>query len=416
MKLEKIVSDWLNRYPLIKKIVRYCYCSLFTHIGSLRKSNIINPIVPQYVSDSDCFFGYYDSYPVRNGFIALHKSPQKTNQIPSKVKSININILDLNKDVIFSDEVKTFNWQQGARLAWLNNTSIIYNSLTNDQQNQIVIKDIASDQPKRYICGHHYQAHDENYIYSINYHYLATLRPDYGYFDKQYYSNHAILDEDEEGIYACNRSTYRFHKLVTLSQIRNKLNLPQRIKLNANHLLCSRDNSGIVFIARIFDGSRRAGCLMYFDFHHMKLTPLTPIGVISHYCWLDNHVIFGFLQTKDYGLCYQSIDINSGEITSYSWINQITGGDGHPSIIDGKYLVTDTYPDKYGFQRLYAINILNKKYKCIFINHHPLSYRNQCRCDFHPKVSNVTSPIYIDLISQDKRQLAYLNFDFNEID
>ena len=72
-----------------------------------------------------------------------------------------------------------------------------------------------------------------------------------------------------------------------------------------------------------------------------------------------------------------------------------------PSIIDGKYLVTDTYPDKYGFQRLYAINILNKKYN-VFLSTITHSLIETNVVVIFTKVSNVTSPIYIDLISKTK--------------
>ena len=67
MKLEKIVSDWLNRYPLIKRsfdiaIAAFSLISVHCAKAILSIQSFHNTLVIVTV------FGYYDSYPVRNGY------------------------------------------------------------------------------------------------------------------------------------------------------------------------------------------------------------------------------------------------------------------------------------------------------------------------------------------------------------
>lgn len=419
MNLEKAISNYLNKFPRIKSIIRSIYCRPFTWYGSLSDiylcENCLMNIRPEANST---FFGYYDHYPENTNKLAYHSTDFDTHLPPSRANLIDLRVVSLADDkIIYRDKISTFNWQQGARIAWIDSSKIIYNNSTDNQRNKIVMVNPSKPSDISTVFDFHYQAHDQEYIYSINYQYIATLRPDYGYFNKQI-SNKEIanLDETQEGLFACSRITKNFKCLVSLQRVRDNLKVNKNNKININHVLTHHKKSGeIIFIVREFTSTGRTGYLMYYDLETDILTCLIGPGIISHFCWYDDDTIFGYFETPQNGLCYQTINILTLECCSYSWIDKYTGGDGHPTIVDGKYLITDTYPDRYGIQRLFAINLLTKKSKLIFSAHHPLRFRNQGRCDFHPRVKNVNSPIYIDAIVNGIRSLVSLEFNFDEL-
>ena len=71
------------------------------------------------------------------------------------------------------------------------------------------------------------------------------------------------------------------------------------------------------------------------------------------------------------------------------------------------YLFTDTYPDKYGIQRLFKVNLTVRTAETILENFHNKDFRGETRCDFHPRAVDEHS-VFVDAVSQGIRKLVYL--------
>ena len=76
--------------------------------------------------------------------------------------------------------------------------------------------------------------------------------------------------------------------------------------------------------------------------------------------------------------------------------------DGHPTYSpDGKKVVTDTYPNRRRIQSIYvvednSINVLAKVFS-------PFKFKDDCRCDLHPRWSTDGSKICFDGCFEGKR-------------
>lgn len=80
--------------------------------------------------------------------------------------------------------------------------------------------------------------------------------------------------------------------------------------------------------------------------------------------------------------------------------------DGHPSYSpNGRYIITDTYPDKYGDQSLLLYDCRKDEVMVLDREFSSIRFNGEIRCDFHPRVSHSGKYICIDCIINSKRML-----------
>ena len=85
--------------------------------------------------------------------------------------------------------------------------------------------------------------------------------------------------------------------------------------------------------------------------------------------------------------------------------------DGHPSYSPDKSLIlTDTYPDKYGEQRLllYALDQRPIELSRFFS---PIRYRGEMRCDLHPRWDRTGQNVCVDSAHCGNRTLYVINLN-----
>jgi hypothetical protein len=106
--------------------------------------------------------------------------------------------------------------------------------------------------------------------------------------------------------------------------------------------------------------------------------------MISHACWLDDSRILGYLQTPQNGAAYQVLeDFKEGNRPVGAGI---LVSDGHPCVdSSGALLVTDTYPNRTRRQELIVYDLPNSSAAVLASLRIPYAFRNEFRCDFHPR-------------------------------
>lgn len=87
--------------------------------------------------------------------------------------------------------------------------------------------------------------------------------------------------------------------------------------------------------------------------------------------------------------------------------------DGHPSFSnDGRYMITDSYPDPSGYQRLMMYDIQTKK--VIFLAKvKALINEERDTCDLHPKWSKNNDYLAIDTAYNDKHHMVLFRLNWN---
>jgi len=95
--------------------------------------------------------------------------------------------------------------------------------------------------------------------------------------------------------------------------------------------------------------------------------------------------------------------------------NRLLAIDGHPSFSnDGRYMITDTYPDPKGYQSLIIFDMCTHKGICIaqlYAHYH----KNPASCDLHPKLSKNNDYVCVDTAYDTKHHMIAFKIDWDSI-
>ena len=165
----------------------------------------------------------------------------------------------------------------------------------------------------------------------------------------------------------------------------------------------------IIFFLVDTENNERKILVFHFNLLSKKLTLLKKINRISHYCWIDEKsILFTDLGFKK-RVNYQIYDILNDKIyPSGLSMNQ----DGHPMINpkNKNLFVTDTYPNKYGFQKLIVFNLKLKKIIWETELAFSTNFLGKSRCDLHPKCDSDGKKIVIDYAVNNQRFIRVYDF------
>ena len=109
---------------------------------------------------------------------------------------------------------------------------------------------------------------------------------------------------------------------------------------------------------------------------------------------LTNQIRYYIKGQKSY---YQYYVLKDGQFVLHSLFKKrLFAVDGHPSFtLDGKYMITDTYPLPNQFQRLIIYNIVTQK-GIVLGDFYAGLYKKPGTCDLHPKLSRNNNYVVVD--------------------
>lgn len=89
--------------------------------------------------------------------------------------------------------------------------------------------------------------------------------------------------------------------------------------------------------------------------------------------------------------------------------------DGHPSFTpNGRYMLTDTYPDSSHYQKLYVFDIITKKY--LLLGTFYANYdKTPSSCDLHPKLSRDGQYLVVDSAHDERHHMIILKLNWDLI-
>lgn len=135
----------------------------------------------------------------------------------------------------------------------------------------------------------------------------------------------------------------------------------------------------------------------------------------SHYSWLDERQLIAYCKSTerpDWG--YHRIDVSANRCTRLEWLDALP--DGHPSVaLDGRFVVTDTYPDRKRLQRLLLLDLDEQTVTELACLRIPARFRRADRCDFHPRWSPVDERLVcFDSAHSGERALCFTSLPARE--
>jgi len=130
MKLKSYIKQY---FPVVAKWGRIGinYTKYLIHRTSVKYHSNFPATFIKVKDFKNSFFGYYDKTPFNpkdENLVLFHVNNYSIRKIPNPDVATGICIFDL-KDKSFDvlDFTYSWNWQQGARLHWINSEEVIYN-------------------------------------------------------------------------------------------------------------------------------------------------------------------------------------------------------------------------------------------------------------------------------------------------
>ncbi len=324
---------------------------------------------------SHTFFGYYDISPKLDSLVLFTR-------VKGKKCLIGIYDLTTGSEKIIT-ETNAWNWQQGCRLRWNPNVSdkILYNDFMNGRHVSICL-DLKSG--KKDIID--YPAYDVDYcgkyMISLDFTRLGYMRPGYGY------TNLPFAPEDDlskYGVDYVNLIDNNAERLFNYNDIIEALGWDENSDLKKcyiNHLSFSPNGRKfMLFFIRIERYFHQANLLVY-DLNTGALKVLEKDESVSHYDWVDNDTLIVTAYDKKRNCRYYLYDIQGKK---KAVLPDTLNRDGHPTWVGNGIFVTDTYPDKNGFQKLFNVDMNCGKANEVLSIYSTGLHMGERRCDLHPR-------------------------------
>lgn len=400
---KKIVEYLFPKFYV--KLVKYKNCIKFSKVKTkLHEFEGLHKIrLKKY---TNTFFGYYDKSsfnPQNDNFLIFHANNRNPLKVPSAKKATDIILYDLNKkDYRIIGKTYCWNWQQGARLHWIDEDNIVYNWFDKEELKYKCIKKNISDNSEIAFPFPVQDSFKNDFFISINYVTLNKTRPDYGYRNIKKENNNK-----NNAVYKVSFTTGVSEKLFTINDIKDLLKIKNNnyIKRSRiNHIMINPNGGKFIFLFRYYYKYSLKHVLLAYNFRNKQLHILINNEMISHYCWLDNdNIIFwGIIKNKS---DYFQFNTETQKMQCLS----TNLPDGHPSVLNDHTIVTDTYPDNKRNRRLLLVDIKENNIKELLTSFEPCKFVGETRCDLHPHPHK--NRIHFDSIENGVRELSILELD-----
>ena len=379
-----------NNCSMVRQILIKLFKSVFSFFI---KEKIKKHAITLNEKNSNMFYGYYDTSPfnpVNPDFICFHKQKRNSTRVDIVLKD-----LESGKSQTI-DSSLAWNYQQGAKLAWFDEKSVIFNDFDVEKK-KYISKIINIHNNTTQIIPYPVQAlYKQKYLLAIDYHNLEKLGTEYGYkYQDMLYPKGSVVNYNFE-----DKTSKEIIKEEDCIHILNLRNITDIERQHINHISISPDGTFFIFIFRYFINGKRIDNLLSYNMNDRKLNILAKEQVISHFTWRNNNEF----------LVWAVIDRQAGYFlfeknTNYKLVLNYKR-DGHPTFLDENTFITDTYPNPYLIQELFTYNIETKEKKVILRVKHPAFYKSKNRCDLHPSVSTDKKFFQIDFIRKNKRAIC----------
>ena len=393
-RYERAVAGALEKFPRLRFAVKEVYKRgiylVYKNRGSLYRLPQDAVLTTPYqwaglgVPEVPFFFGYYDKSPWSadmDRFICHRASDAE----------IGVEVLDKNRRL--AEPVGTssaWNWQQGAMAQWLagGKKGLVYNKVSGGLLGCQVLGPDLNDigfipWPIQAV------APDGKTALSLNYRRLAVMRPDYGYFvDVDNFRPDQALERD--GLWMIDLSSGEARLIISLAQLAmfspcEKLSVANAHKVN--HCIFSPNGKRFVFLHRFFVGREKHSRLYVSDLN-AGLKLLMSWKMVSHYHWKDDDHVVAWARTPELGNRYYLVNVNTGDIKVLGQDVFDVYGDGHCTFsTDGRWMLSDTYPDRAREQRLLLLDCQQTSRMEAGVFLLPWAFTGTERCDLHPRFS-----------------------------
>ncbi len=385
---------------VIKYVKQYCY-----RVVKGRKRIETNHNYKKLSKkDTHVFFGYYDVSPFNIFTDEIVYCSLKTKE--NKLHILLSSLSDNSETEIA--ESRAWNWQQGCRLRWMpgNNREVVFNDFDGKSYFARVLN--IDNRTERRIDAPLYDiSPDGCYGLTIDFERLGVKRPGYGYTCRNYEEHTHNLQEECIEIVDLKANTRK--SVLTYNEISAILGNKSNDFSNnyINHICFSPSGDKFLFFWLSDEINALKAFLLVYDFCTKKTSVLETQEKVSHYVWEDEDNIICTACDNKLKEHYYRYNVSTGtkQVLNSLCLNQ----DGHPSIFDKEHILTDTYPNLMGYQRLYLANIDKGGYTDILNIYSDCCIEGEMRTDLHPRLNHEKTIVCFDANVSGYRELYFLD-------
>jgi len=421
MSLEQNINYQLNKFPVVKRILKHFYQLIMYVISPKIKSE--GKIIRISPNDGmEYFFGYYDKSPwdATGRYMLCLKANDTWSEVSPK-EPADILLIDTKKENDENDRVRkiadtrAWNVQMGCMLQWLGpdyENNVIFNDFRDGKFCSVILN--IENGTERIVWSPVYTvSYDGVLALTLDFTRLYSLRPGYGYYNLPEKTKGIALP-DEPCIWTVNLENGKVKDLLKYTDFANfqpRKEMQEKDSVHkVNHLMISPNGKRFMVLYRWLNGHRKYTRLITCNVDGTDMYILSDDDMVSHCYWKNDEEIIAFENKHVGGPGYYLMKDKTQE---YIHLWPQLSNDGHPSyqpiVKAGQNrdtVVTDSYPDR---RRIAEIKILKdtdieaKNARIIARVFAPFKYDNDTRCDLHPRWSRDGKKIAFDSVFEGHR-------------
>lgn len=398
--IERLVYNVVKDNPSLKTSLRNIYQSLFDFIPT---PNLVCAL--PVVVRRNHYFGFHDKSPFSTGddLLASHKVLIPL-RMPAAADKLEIGVFQGEDWISYRRVTAThaWNWQQGAMLQFVgDSTNLIFNDFDGKSHVARLVDPSTGADVHRVPFPIGAISHDGSLAVSYDFVRANRGMPGYGYAQGSDPEERLLIPK-HHGIEIGNLRTEEARTLYTLAELVEFESEPSMSGALhwITHCQFSPNGRRFVFFHRWIKPNRRYWTRMFTcntDGSDLYLLP--TVRMVSHVAWRNDEELMAYTRTVEGDGYYLFKD----RTCKYTRIPaDPLSSDGHPQFThNGRYFVTDTYPDRFRRQRLYIFDMENRKTRCLGTFKSPKKFvgklpRDHYAVDLHPRWNRAGDVICFD--------------------
>lgn len=417
-KLERLVYNLVRGNPALKRSIRNLY-QLFFDFFPRPKAKSTYPIIVR----ENYFYGFHDHSPFSHNDSKLlaHKADFDL-RMPSEHEPIEVGFFSGENHNEFTLIGKSYawNWHMGCKLQWrgLSNEVVFNDSV--DGRNIARVVDVESGKERTLSSPIGSVSPDGKWAVGYCFDRVNYCMPGYGYHTLEENPDHYVKKPKNSGIYKINLDSGEKKLIIKIAELAlvSPVESMKGMTHFVTHTIVSPESNRFMFLHRWNDPSvdvdKRFSRLVVSDFEGTILDIFETDGMVSHIGWQDNDHIIAYCRVRKFDDKY--VNFKVGDPTSTKIIGMdILTSDGHPSYdMSGRWIVTDSYPDRRRVQNLILFDTnKNKRYDIAKLPtpkkfQSPSSYKHWA-CDLHPRWNRNGTMVCFDGTFSGNRSLCTID-------
>lgn len=414
--MEQAGKKIFEQFPVIKRSAKRVYqlASVATSKDKFKSKGDVVRVSPD--DGYEYFYGYYDKSPwdITDRYMIAVKVKQAYKSVaPKELGKVGVIDTQDNNKYIEIGTTHSWNVQQSCMAQWMGpdfGTRIIYNDCRDGKYCSIIYNFKEKKEEKVLPMAMYDVARDGSFGLSLDFSRLHRMRPGYGYSNLPEKTKE-VLCPDTGCIWKVDILTGKVEELFKYTDM--AAFEPDESMVGAehkvNHLMISPNGKRFMVLHRWFQKGRKHTRLVTVNVDKTEMYNLSDDVFVSHCYWKNDEEILSFLRKKETGDHYYLMKDKTQDYQMF-WSELNT--DGHCSYSpNGKYIITDTYPNRKRIAGIYLCTEDDNKSRRIARVFSPFKYDNDCRCDLHPRWNRAGDKVCIDSVHDGKRGLYTISIE-----